>query len=321
MAWTPYYSEGWQSGEAGGTPITPEALNHMDDGIAGAVEKTGDEMTGNLTLPHLNVQSGDRYSNIHFRDSNNVPRAMMWGDGQTGRLFFRSIHPDVAAANVGSIYTEYYLYQSALTSGSVSYRIYSERDTIPVDHGGTGATGAYDAAENLGLAMAFNGSDWTLATMYPKMIKVPVPGSALLWLSPTSVGRLSGNAISAYCTCIASRTGPSSWRFMAFNGSGDVFVWDMSNWTSASATPTIGTIRRVAVPQTQDVTATTDTNGNISLGLAAANYHVLSAKSSSRIVTPWVSGDDSNWHARVTGVNGNATASTSVTVTVIYTLV
>ena len=37
MAYTPYYSGGWQSGEEGGTPITPAALNHMDDGIAGAV--------------------------------------------------------------------------------------------------------------------------------------------------------------------------------------------------------------------------------------------------------------------------------------------
>ena len=33
MAYTPYYSGGWQSGEEGGTPITPDALNHMDDGI------------------------------------------------------------------------------------------------------------------------------------------------------------------------------------------------------------------------------------------------------------------------------------------------
>ena len=34
MAYTPYYSGGWQSGEEGGTPITPAALNHMEDGIS-----------------------------------------------------------------------------------------------------------------------------------------------------------------------------------------------------------------------------------------------------------------------------------------------
>ena len=33
MAYTPYYSGGWQTGEEGGTPITPAALNHMEAGI------------------------------------------------------------------------------------------------------------------------------------------------------------------------------------------------------------------------------------------------------------------------------------------------
>lgn len=34
MAYTPYYPGGWQSGEEGGTPITPAALNHIENGIA-----------------------------------------------------------------------------------------------------------------------------------------------------------------------------------------------------------------------------------------------------------------------------------------------
>ena len=33
MSYEKYYPGGWQSGESGGTPITPEALNHMEDGI------------------------------------------------------------------------------------------------------------------------------------------------------------------------------------------------------------------------------------------------------------------------------------------------
>lgn len=37
MSYKPYYEGGWQSGESGGTPITPEALTHMDDGIAAAL--------------------------------------------------------------------------------------------------------------------------------------------------------------------------------------------------------------------------------------------------------------------------------------------
>ena len=33
MNYQKYYPNGWQSGESGGTPITPEALNHIEDGI------------------------------------------------------------------------------------------------------------------------------------------------------------------------------------------------------------------------------------------------------------------------------------------------
>ena len=40
MAYTPYYNDGWQSGEEGGTPITPDALNHMEAGIEDANNNT-----------------------------------------------------------------------------------------------------------------------------------------------------------------------------------------------------------------------------------------------------------------------------------------
>ena len=36
MAYTPYYPGGWQSGSEGGTPITPPALNNMENGIVKA---------------------------------------------------------------------------------------------------------------------------------------------------------------------------------------------------------------------------------------------------------------------------------------------
>lgn len=41
MAYTPYYAGGWQSDEEGDTPVTPAALNHMDEGIAGCLENDG----------------------------------------------------------------------------------------------------------------------------------------------------------------------------------------------------------------------------------------------------------------------------------------
>ena len=51
MAYEKYYPGGWQSGETGGTPITPEALNHMEKGIEAAVPLDGSTpMTGQLKL-------------------------------------------------------------------------------------------------------------------------------------------------------------------------------------------------------------------------------------------------------------------------------
>ncbi len=36
MSYEKYYPNGWQSGESGGTPITPEALEHIEKGIVDA---------------------------------------------------------------------------------------------------------------------------------------------------------------------------------------------------------------------------------------------------------------------------------------------
>lgn len=45
-SYTPYYSGGWQSGEEGNTPITPDALNHMDEGIGDAFGYVDDSQKG-----------------------------------------------------------------------------------------------------------------------------------------------------------------------------------------------------------------------------------------------------------------------------------
>lgn len=55
MGYEKYYQGGWKSGEAGGTPITPEALNHMEAGI----EASGTH-ADNTSNPHkvTAVQTG-----------------------------------------------------------------------------------------------------------------------------------------------------------------------------------------------------------------------------------------------------------------------
>jgi hypothetical protein len=50
--YTPYYSGGWQSGESGGTPITPAALNNMENGISAAL--TTVDVVNNLTSTTTN---------------------------------------------------------------------------------------------------------------------------------------------------------------------------------------------------------------------------------------------------------------------------
>lgn len=50
MAYSKYYPNGWKNGAAGGTPITPAALNHMEDGIADALPKSGGTMTGGISM-------------------------------------------------------------------------------------------------------------------------------------------------------------------------------------------------------------------------------------------------------------------------------
>ena len=83
MAYTPYYSGGWQSGEEGGTPITPAALNNMESGISGAFEKTGGPMTGAIVLDtgddYTTAPPSNDYNAMHTaRDTGSVVRGGMY---------------------------------------------------------------------------------------------------------------------------------------------------------------------------------------------------------------------------------------------------
>lgn len=61
--YTPYYSGGWQSGESGGTPITPAALNNMESGIGAAL--TAGNVINNLNSPSTTtVPSSTAVANI-----------------------------------------------------------------------------------------------------------------------------------------------------------------------------------------------------------------------------------------------------------------
>lgn len=56
MSYKKYYEGGWRSGETGGTPITPEALNHMEQGISDAAPM---EYAKKVAAPHNLFDNSD----------------------------------------------------------------------------------------------------------------------------------------------------------------------------------------------------------------------------------------------------------------------
>ena len=96
--------------------------------------------------------------------------------------------------------------------------------------------------------------------------------------------------------------------------SADVLAIDTGSVTwKVSMTNLIGSFLK-----TNSATATTDANGNINLDLAFSTNYVVAARANGYIVTPWTSGSDQKWHARITGITGTAVANTSVTVYFLY---
>ena len=73
-----------------------------------------------------------------------------------------------------------------------------------------------------------------------------------------------------------------------------------------------------ATMKSSSVTATTDSNGNINLDIAVSGNWMIACRVSGSIVTPWASGSDLKWHARVTGISGSAVANQSVTCYFLY---
>lgn len=67
MAYTPYYPGGWQSGEEGGTPITPAALNHIEQGIANL--EPGDIGAAQ----HIKFESTDTTAALIYNKINDFP--------------------------------------------------------------------------------------------------------------------------------------------------------------------------------------------------------------------------------------------------------
>jgi len=84
--YTEYYAGGWVDGSGGGTPISAAALNGMEAGIEGSLQKSGGTMTGDLLIPDGSAAD---------------PSLAFAGDEDTG--FFRSATNQVNVAAAGAM--------------------------------------------------------------------------------------------------------------------------------------------------------------------------------------------------------------------------
>lgn len=75
MSYEKFYPGGWQSGESGGTPITPEALNHIENGI----KQTYSDLApagyglGELVPPTITTFNTTTPSGWYFLPADNSP--------------------------------------------------------------------------------------------------------------------------------------------------------------------------------------------------------------------------------------------------------
>lgn len=124
-------------------------------------------------------------------------------------------------------------------------------------------------------------------------------------ISETADGTLhlhSGGDASLYLTDaghveIRSDGGAS---YLQLKADGTIYVNNASEWRSA-----LGIELHELVLTSQTV----DANGNIDTDLNAGNYVVMSARCSSYIVTPWVSGSTTTWWMHLTTFTGGAVSS------------
>ena len=108
MSYEKYYPNGWQSGETGGTPITPEALNHIEAGILGCAQGgfgLGVLGTKATTLTNANDGTAIGWYRITSNTTNGVGAVALL------RVDSTSENNLVQTAYAGGYSNEYYLIQ------------------------------------------------------------------------------------------------------------------------------------------------------------------------------------------------------------------
>ena len=152
MAYSPYYSGGWQNTESGDTPINAAALNNMEAGIGAAVQKSGDTMTGRLTVPSLVNNSAEEIGVADYAvmPSESGPRKSTVRTQWTPQGIIRMLFYYFATNN-----TNYDVYRlpsfDASATDNATYDILTTKNAVTVAQGGTGGNTKQTAKQGIGI--------------------------------------------------------------------------------------------------------------------------------------------------------------------------
>lgn len=237
MAYTPYYSGGWQNGEEGSTPVTPAALNNMENGIGAALPKSGGTMTGDIDMGQSTETSGAKNviwttadgTVFRLRPYNNIMQMTRQAPG--------SSQSNVLGVNSDGTYS----------IGNVSnFRtaIGASSGVWPVTIGGTGGATTEDARANLETAYTTYVNVNTWGALFPELNKIGSGDAGVFLLSPDAASVLSNGKISAYLVATIFRTDSSGSYTFRVSASSDTgahqYAWKI---TSANASGrTTGTV-------------------------------------------------------------------------------
>lgn len=124
-----------------------------------AVNRAGDTMTGALNVPMIRVHadntSAANRANVVFSPHGSIVPAggISLSRADTDRIMAVVVtHTDQDAKDNGERFNEWYRFPSPSPNNTESkvYNIHTTKETIAIEHGGTGATTADDAIKNLG---------------------------------------------------------------------------------------------------------------------------------------------------------------------------
>lgn len=218
----------------------------------GAVNKAGDEMTGNLYLNRRAADAGSfrfgtkagsnaNYISIDQNDWGIMFYTLPVKNASSGTLrsacfIFNQFSPN--SDGTRSAYNESYKLP-AVDVGRTSngnYNILTSKDAVTIPQGGTGANTAPQACDNLGAAQCilFASSDTTPALIYAKLGNLALNKPAVCRMYDATITAVSGGKITHGSFGTVLRSGTNTFYFFVNQVGGDKLFSFVSTITASS---------------------------------------------------------------------------------------